>query len=74
MGARSFAVAADDALAVDRTLDLFTAYRKGKGLAELHIFQMGAHGFVNKGGGADRFMDRLEEWLATNKLLSKRAE
>jgi hypothetical protein len=32
---------------------------------------LGAHGFVNKGGGADRFMDRLEEWLRANKLLSK---
>ncbi|MHB1561534.1 MAG: alpha/beta hydrolase [Isosphaeraceae bacterium] len=67
------AVAADDAMAVSRTIDLFTAYRKAKGPAELHIFQMGAHGFVNKGGGADRFMDRLEEWLAVNKLLSKPA-
>jgi acetyl esterase/lipase len=65
------AVAADDALAVGRTLDLFTAYRKGKGPAELHVFQMGAHGFVNKGGGADHYLDRLEEWLAANKLLSQ---
>ena len=42
-----------------------------KGQAELHVFQSGAHGFVNKGGGADHFMDRLEEWLRVNKLLSK---
>jgi hypothetical protein len=34
---------------------------------------MGAHGFVNKGGGADHYLDRLEEWLATNKLLTKPA-
>lgn len=65
------AVAADDALAVGRTIDLFTAYRQGKGLVELHVFQMGAHGFVNKGGGADHYLDRLEEWLGANKLLSK---
>ena len=65
------AVAADDAGSVGRTVDLFTAYRKAKGPAELHVFQMGAHGFVNKGGGADHFMDRLEEWLRANKLLSK---
>jgi acetyl esterase/lipase len=64
-------VAADDTLSVTRTVDLFTAYRKASGPAELHIFQMGAHGFVNKGGGADHFMDRLEEWLNSNKLLSK---
>jgi acetyl esterase/lipase len=68
------AVAADDTLAAGRTVDLFTAYRKGKGLAELHVFQMGAHGFVNKGGGADHFMDRLEEWLAANKLLARSAD
>jgi acetyl esterase/lipase len=65
------AVAADDAGSVGRTVDLFTAYRKAKEPAELHVFQMGAHGFVNKGGGADRFMDRLEEWLRANRLLSK---
>jgi acetyl esterase/lipase len=65
------AVAADDSGSVGRTVDLFSAYRKAKGAAELHVFQMGAHGFVNKGGGADHFMDRLEEWLRANKLLSK---
>ncbi|MGQ0633747.1 MAG: alpha/beta hydrolase [Planctomycetaceae bacterium] len=67
------AVAADDSLlvGVERTVEMFTAYRKGNGLAELHVFQMGAHGFLKKGGGADRFMDRLEEWLAVNKLLEK---
>jgi hypothetical protein len=27
---------------------------------------MGAHGFVNRGGGADHFMDRLAEWLHVN--------
>jgi acetyl esterase/lipase len=68
------AVAADDTLAVGRTVELFTAYRKGKGPAELHVFQMGGHGFVNKGGGADHFMDRLEEWLGVNKLLAKPRE
>src|SRR3954468_5615286 len=64
------AVAADDAGFVAQSVDLFTAYRKAKGQAELHVFQTGAHGFVNKGGGADRFMDRLEEWLRVNKLLT----
>jgi hypothetical protein len=63
-----------DALAVSRTLDLLTAYRKGKGQAELHVFQLGAHGFVNKGGGADHYLDRLEEWFAVDKLLTKPAD
>jgi acetyl esterase/lipase len=65
------AVAADDAGFVAQSVDLFTAYRKAKGSAELHVFQSGAHGFVNKGGGADHFMDRLEEWLRVNKLLAR---
>jgi acetyl esterase/lipase len=65
------AVAADDTWAARRSIEVFTAYRKSKGLAELHVFQMGEHGFVNRGGGADHFMDRLQEWLAANKLLSK---
>ena len=42
---------------------------------ELHIFQMGAHGFVNKGGGADHFMDRVAEWMRINGFLApERAE
>jgi acetyl esterase/lipase len=65
------AVAADDTWAAQRSLEVFTAYRKSKGPAELHVFQMGEHGFVNKGGGGDHFMDRLQEWLAANQLLSK---
>ena len=56
-----------------RSIELFSAWRKANALAELHIFQIGAHGFVNKGGGADHFMDRLEEWLRVNKLLSRPA-
>lgn len=65
------AVAADDTWAAKRSMEVFAAFRKSKGLAELHIFQMGEHGFVNKGGGGDHFMDRLQEWLAANKLLSR---
>lgn len=67
------AVSADDPNPAERSIELFTFYRKEKGEAELHIFQMGAHGFVNKGGGADHYLDRLQEWLAANKLLSKPA-
>lgn len=68
------AVAADDPIAVDRSVEVFSTYLKGKGPTELHIFQMGAHGFVTKGGGADHYLDRLEEWLKANKLLTKPAE
>jgi dienelactone hydrolase len=65
------AVAADDAAFVGRSVELFSAYRKAKGPAELHIFQTGGHGFGKKGGGADHYLDRLEEWLAVNGLLTK---
>lgn len=67
------AVAADDANFVAKSVDLFTAYRQAKGSAELHVFQVGAHGFGNKGGGADHYLDRLEEWLRVNKLLARPA-
>jgi acetyl esterase/lipase len=64
------ATAADDQLIPwERSMELFTAWRNAGIQAELHIFQTGAHGFVNKGGGADHFMDRLEEWLDVNNLL-----
>ena len=66
------AVAADDVMAAGRTVDLFTAYRKAQGRVELHVFQMGGYGYLNEGGGADHYLDRLEEWLAVNKLLSGR--
>ncbi len=65
------ATAADDQLIPwERSMELFTAWRNAGIPAELHIFQTGAHGFVKKGGGADHFMDRLEEWLRVNNLLN----
>jgi acetyl esterase/lipase len=65
------ATAADDQLIPwERSMELFTAWRNAGMPAELHIFQTGAHGFVKKGGGADNFMDRLEEWMAVNKWLN----
>ena len=66
------AVAADDqAVGYQGSLDLFSAWRKAGIPVELHIFQTGQHGFGKKGGGADHFMDRLEEWLKVNGWLSK---
>jgi len=38
---------------------------------ELHVYQTGRHGFMKKGGGADHFMDRLEEWIKVNGWLSR---
>ncbi len=66
------AVAADDqSVGYQGSLDLFSAWRKANVPVELHIFQTGRHGFGKKGGGADHYLDRLEEWLKVNGLLSK---
>lgn len=61
-----FAAAADDAWGSDSSLALFRAWRADKRPAELHIFQTGGHGFLTKGGGGDRVIDRLVEWIRAN--------
>jgi dienelactone hydrolase len=66
------AVAADDqSVGYQGSIDLFGAWRKAGLPAELHVFQTGQHGFAKKGGGADRYLDRLEEWLRLNGWLTK---
>ncbi|MEY2879862.1 MAG: Acetylxylan esterase precursor, partial [Verrucomicrobiota bacterium] len=65
------AVSADDPN-YEASITTFLAWRKASVPVELHIFQMGAHGFVNKGGGADHFMDRVGEWMRVNGWLPKR--
>ena len=64
------ATAADDQIIPWQcSQDLFKAWQKAGYPAEIHIFQTGKHGFAQKGGGADNFMDRLAEWLLVNGLL-----
>jgi acetyl esterase/lipase len=66
------AVAADDqAVGYQGSIDLFVAWRKAGLPAELHVFQTGQHGFGKKGGGADNYLDRLEEWLKLNGWLTR---
>jgi len=66
------AVAADDqAVGFQGSIDLFGAWRKAEIPVELHVFQTGRHGFSKKGGGADHYMDRLEEWLKLNGWLTR---
>ncbi len=66
------AVASDDqSVGWQGSIDLYTAWRKANIPVELHVFQTGRHGFVKKGGGADHYLDRLEEWLKVNGWLSK---
>lgn len=65
------AVAADDkSVGYQGSIDLFGAWTKAGLPAELHVFQTGQHGFGKKGGGADHYLDRLEEWLKVNGLLT----
>lgn len=63
------AIAADDRY--EASVATFSAWRAANIPVELHIFQMGAHGFVNKGGGADHFMDRVAEWMQVNGWLTR---
>src|SRR4051794_29005580 len=66
------AVAADDqAVGYQGSIDLFGAWRKAGVPVELHVFQTGQHGFGKKGGGADHYLDRVEEWLRVNGWLTK---
>ena len=66
------AVASDDqSVGYQGSLDLYSAWRKAHYPVELHVFQTGRHGFAKKGGGADHFMDRVEEWLKVNGLLNR---
>jgi len=66
------AVSSDDqSVGYQGSLDLFSAWRKANVPVELHVFQTGRHGFVQKGGGADHYLDRLEEWLKVNGLCTR---
>jgi acetyl esterase/lipase len=66
------AVAADDqSVGYQGSVDLFEAWRKASVPVELHVFQTGRHGFGVKGGGADHYLDRVEEWLKVNGWLTK---
>jgi acetyl esterase/lipase len=66
------AVSSDDqSVGFQGSLDLYSAWRKVNAPVELHVFQTGRHGFVKKGGGADHYLDRLEEWLTLNALCAK---
>lgn len=69
------AVAADDTtVGFQGSIDLFGAWRKAGLPVELHVFQTGAHGFGKKGGGADHYLDRVEEWLRLNGWLTRASQ
>ena len=60
------AVTQDDDFGFDiNSAQFYENWKTGKGLAELHIYTKGRHGFANKTQGlpVDRWEDRLMEWL-----------
>jgi len=64
-------VAADDqSVGYQGSIDLFLAWRKANIPVELHVFQTGRHGFSKKAGGADHYLDRLEEFIRVNGWLN----
>lgn len=69
------ALAADDqTVGFQGSIELFEAWRKAGVPAELHVFQTGGHGFGKKGGGADHYLDRVEEWLKLNGWLTRSSQ
>ena len=65
-----FTAANDQVIPWEKSMELFVAWKEAGFLAEIHIFQTGRHGFVEKGGGADNFMDRVQEWMKVNGWLN----
>jgi len=59
------AVSADDTWSAPRALNLFKSWREAGRPTELHIFQTGGHGFLNRGSG-EFFLDRFTEWMRIN--------
>jgi len=66
------AVTSDDtAVGYKGSIDMYLAWRQANIPVELHVFQMGSHGFTRHGGGADHYLDRVEEWMKVNGFLNK---
>ncbi len=66
------AVSSDDrAVGFQDSMDLFAAWIKAGVPAELYVYQTGQHGFMKKGGGADKYLDRLEDWMKLNGWLTR---
>ena len=66
-----FTAANDQVIPWERSMEMFAAWKKAGYLAEIHIFQTGRHGFREEGGGADHYLDRVQEWMKVNGWLHK---
>jgi acetyl esterase/lipase len=64
-------VAANDALNLQsHSVDLFTAWNTAKKDAELHVYNLGSHGFGMRvqHTTSDTWIERFYDWMATNNL------
>jgi len=55
----------DDALSVEPSLELYSAWHQTKSPVEMHIYASGGHGFAmrNKNLSAEGWIERLYEWM-----------
>jgi len=59
------AVAEDDGIAVDSSLQLYSGWHKAKSPVEMHIYAQGGHGFAFRkiNLSAEGWIDRFYEWM-----------
>ena len=69
------AVAVDDPLALDSSLDLVARLRAAGARPELHMYNAGGHGFGlnQQGTSSDHWIDEFYWWMDANGLLAPRA-
>lgn len=59
------ALADDDSIAVEPSLQLYSAWHKANSPVEMHIYARGGHGFAmrNQNPAAEAWIERLYEWM-----------
>ena len=65
------AVAEDDGIAVESSLQLYSGWHKAKSPVEMHIYAQGGHGFAfrNINPAAEGWIDRMYEWMQVQGLV-----
>jgi dipeptidyl aminopeptidase/acylaminoacyl peptidase len=66
------ALADDDAITVEPSLQLYTAWHQAKSPVEMHIYSRGGHGFSmrNINPAAEAWIDRMYEWMQVEGLVA----
>lgn len=65
------AVAEDDGIAIESSLQAYSGWHKAKSPVEMHIYSRGGHGFAfrNINPAAEGWIDRLYEWMQVQGLV-----